>query len=627
MAEHVTECLDDAVPSRLIDAMTDKPFLVLLPLHENVELEENYVRFAAMLARGHDGQLLALQVGSPYDHTTPLKLPPEWIEGVPTEIRVESSENVPQTILDTAKQAHATVIVLRWQGAVQDLRHRLGRVLDPVVDNASCDVILYKESPSFAYTQALRLLVASAGGPHAVAALQFAYRLTEAQGGTVTVLRVISDESSEGEALNDLHQLIKKAIGVDSNVPAETLPDTLIPKVVVGKNIEDAILAIGSDHDMMLLGVSTESVMRQIFVGSRAERLTDRASIPVVIVRHHQGTVRRLLRQGWRLIDRLLPSATVQERLDTYKQLRRGARASTDFYLLILLSVIIAAMGLLLNSAAVIIGAMLVAPLMSPILGLGIGIVMGDGRTLRMATQSVLQGVLLAIGTSLLIGWLSPLVLFTDEIAGRTQPNLFDLSVAVAAGAAGGYSVARRSLTVTLPGVAIAAALVPPLSVIGLCLATARWDAALGALLLFATNLIAIAFASAVIFLLMGFVPQDEDRKGQLRLRWGLLVGLLLLFIVSLPLANSLQSQVEEILLSQTVESRISELLTRENLALFNSSSERGTDGTITVRLVLYGSDRITPMIQTELQETLAEATNTEVRLRLFILPVSEITN
>lgn len=602
-------------------------FHVLLPISAQEARDEAYIRFAALVAKGHRGRLLCLQVVPPYEESVSIRLPEEWLEGVVAESRTEYSDNVPQAILDVAARERTNLILLRWEGPVRDLRHRLGRVLDPVVENAPCDVLLYKGSPSFSYNQSVRLLVASAGGPHAVSALRLAHELTHAHGGTVTIVRVIADPAEEGEALNDLRDVIRKALKLDAATPVEELPQTLMPRVVVGKHIEDAILAVASDHDMMLVGVSTESVVAQMLVGSRTERLAERASVPVVIVRRYQGTMRRLLRQGWHLLNRLLPVATVQERLETYKQLRRGARASTDFFLLILLSVIIASMGLLLNSGAVIIGAMLVAPLMSPILGFGIGIVMGDGRTLRIATQSVLQGILLAIAASFVIGWFSPLVLFTDEIASRTQPNLFDLSVALAAGAAGGYSVARRSLTATLPGVAIAAALVPPLSVVGLCLATARWESALGALLLFTTNLVAIALASALLFLLMGFIPHDEDYKGQMRLRWSLLVGLVLLFVVSLPLANSLQSQVQETLLAQTVESRINTILSRDDLALFNSSTETDAAGNVTVRIVLYGSDRITPVLQNELEELLTEATGSPVRLRLFVLPVSEVTN
>ncbi len=157
-----------------------------------------------------------------------------------------------------------------------------------------------------------------------------------------------------------------------------------------------------------------------------------------------------------------------ERKQDVLVELSQASSPGFDYFLLVLLSCSIATFGLITNSAAVIIGAMLVAPLMSPILGLSLASVAGEQSMFRKAVIALVEGSLLAVALSALLGliagWL-PLDVFKVlpvEILSRTHPSPFDLGIGLAGGAAAAYALAQPRLSAALPGVAIATALMPP---------------------------------------------------------------------------------------------------------------------------------------------------------------------
>jgi uncharacterized hydrophobic protein (TIGR00271 family) len=194
----------------------------------------------------------------------------------------------------------------------------------------------------------------------------------------------------------------------------------------------------------------------------------------------------------------------------------RLIRFARRFAALMTLSVLIAVMGLLADSTAVVIGAMLVAPLMSPVLGAAAALVLGWPRKfLRQLTISAIGSIGaigLAAATSFIVPW-NPDPL-PAEVLARTSPNLLDLGIALAAGAAGAYAQVRRAASDALTGVAVAVALVPPLAVVGICLELQQWDLALGAFLLFLANVAGIIMSAAVTFLICGLVPGRRLQAG-----------------------------------------------------------------------------------------------------------------
>jgi uncharacterized hydrophobic protein (TIGR00271 family) len=181
-----------------------------------------------------------------------------------------------------------------------------------------------------------------------------------------------------------------------------------------------------------------------------------------------------------------------------------GGGLTPRFAFMAVMSCGIAILGLLQSSAAVVIGAMLISPLMGPIVQLGFSLCVVDFRMMGRSLLALLGGIGLALATAMLIVWLSPLREATGEILARTHPNLFDLLVALLSGLAGGYAVITRKGE-AIVGVAIATALMPPLAVVAFGLATGDTAIAGGAFFLFMTNLLAIALSVTLIAKWYGF--------------------------------------------------------------------------------------------------------------------------
>jgi uncharacterized hydrophobic protein (TIGR00271 family) len=182
------------------------------------------------------------------------------------------------------------------------------------------------------------------------------------------------------------------------------------------------------------------------------------------------------------------------------------------FYSLMTLSVLIAVFGVLADSTAVVIGAMIVAPLMAPVLGIAAAAVMDWTRRAAWATWVTLTGTVLAIAIAAAVSWLLPgdPQPLPNELLARTSPRLVDLGVALAAGSAGAYSQVRRQAGDAIVGVAVAVALIPPLAVVGITLQLGEWQMALGSFLLFLANVIGIITAGALTFIVFGLVPNGR---------------------------------------------------------------------------------------------------------------------
>ena len=241
---------------------------------------------------------------------------------------------------------------------------------------------------------------------------------------------------------------------------------------------------------------------------------------------------------------------------------------SFSFHFMLGLSTIIATLGLLSNSAAVIIGAMIVAPLMGPIVGMAYSTAMGNRRLLRRSSFTVLKGILLTIVVSWIVTSLIGLETVDTEIMSRVKPTLIDFGIAMAAGAAGAFANTRRSISTAMPGVAIAVALVPPLSVVGIGLAQGESSIAFGALLLFLTNLICIVFFGSLVFLFQSYGNIDRAKKG-------LAMSTVAMFLLGVPLTFSMR----ELIIKKNVRHQI------ENFILDESETFTDTDvNTITVR-------------------------------------------
>jgi uncharacterized hydrophobic protein (TIGR00271 family) len=220
------------------------------------------------------------------------------------------------------------------------------------------------------------------------------------------------------------------------------------------------------------------------------------------------------------------------------EELKRDADESSysslDFLVLIVIAAILAAFGLVLNSNAVIIGAMLVAPLMTPLIAFATGVAVGQFSITRQAAGTLLQGILAALLVALLIGWLSPTRIVTPEMAGRGNATFLDLGVALASGFIGAYAKGRKDISSALAGIAIAAALMPPLVTVGLAITFQDYTLAQGATLLFLTNIVSITLAAWLTFIWLGLHPGKSDDPEVSRRTSIILVVLLLSILVAL---------------------------------------------------------------------------------------------
>ncbi|GLZ48300.1 hypothetical protein Acsp06_44850 [Actinomycetospora sp. NBRC 106375] len=239
----------------------------------------------------------------------------------------------------------------------------------------------------------------------------------------------------------------------------------------------------------------------------------------------------------------LLSTSVTEDDVDrmTGKLLLTDRRGQSAFWVLLTLAAIIASTGVVADSTATVIGAMIVAPLMTPILGTALALVLADRRALLSSVAYVVGGALLVIVIGYLSGLLSPVpevAATNSQVASRVAPELVDLVSALATGAVGAFALVRSDVSDTLPGVAIAISLVPPLAVVGLTLEAGAPDQARGALLLFGTNVTAIIATGTVVLLayrVRAAAVSAGREVGHLRPRTIVVVGALLV-AVAVPL-------------------------------------------------------------------------------------------
>lgn len=237
---------------------------------------------------------------------------------------------------------------------------------------------------------------------------------------------------------------------------------------------------------------------------------------------------------------RILPATQRRtlEELTEDLDLRSGDAASKQsaFWTMLVLSSVIACAGVLSDSTATVIGAMIIAPLATPIMGIALGLAKQQRNG---STRFVVGGALLVIAIGVAASHLVPagFVLLDDsQIASRTSPGMLDLVAAIATGFAGAIALARRDVAAVLPGVAIAISLVPPLAVVGVCLGKGSLELALGALVLFLSNLLAMVLAGVLTFTALGYATEALEQRARPRRRHYVVLWSLIL-LVAIPLA------------------------------------------------------------------------------------------
>ncbi len=302
----------------------------------------------------------------------------------------------------------------------------------------------------------------------------------------------------------------------------------------------------------------------------------------------------------------------------------RTARLLTNFFVLLLLATVIATYAVLSNSTATVIGAMIVAPLMGPIMATAAAVVMGNSRRALRSLALVAAGVASVILLALALTWAVPdvAISFTEngEIASRISPGLYALLTALGAGAAGAFIMGREEIADSMGGVAIAISLVPPLCVVGISLSQGAWEPAGGAMLLFLTNFFAILLAGGLVFMLSGLsqVATSEDQAQMRRQAYALIIMATLLVAIPLTL-SSYQAVVA------AVDSKEAASVTERWL---EGTAQRVVSANVNNRLVsvtVEGTGELRPL--KELADDLATTLDRPVLVTLRSIPTQSETS
>jgi len=365
---------------------------------------------------------------------------------------------------------------------------------------APCEVVLsYGLTKK---TEVRRIMVASGSGAHAAAALRLGNDIAVSTGGELALVRVNPDIGPDAERVGTrrLEANLVKNLGSGR--------DGVARRVVIDDQVHRGLKRAWDegDHDLMVLGASRHGILGGRPARGTAGKVFKGKDRPLVVIVRAGAPIRNRFRSvGEGVVERLVPQIDRENRISLVDRVQSSSNWDFDFFALMLLSTVIAAIGLIQNSAAVVIGAMLVAPLMTPLLGLGLALVQGNPVLAKISLHSVFLG----LGVSLLVGFLTGVLTPgfdepTREMLGRGGPGVLDIFVAFASGLAAAYASSRPGLLAALPGVAIAAALVPPIATSGLALSLGNIPLAIGALVLFVINMVTIVLATVVTFWLVG---------------------------------------------------------------------------------------------------------------------------
>lgn len=266
------------------------------------------------------------------------------------------------------------------------------------------------------------------------------------------------------------------------------------------------------------------------------------------------------------------------------RDIRDGVRVAGTNLWVLFFAILIASIGLNVNSTAAIIGAMLISPLMGPIVGMGYGAGVGDIGLIRLAARNMLVFIILSLATSALYFLITPLNEAQSELLARTQPNLWDVLIAFFGGSAGIVALTRKEVSNVIPGVAIATALMPPLCTAGYALAHGHWSYLGGAIYLFAINCVFIAFATLLFVKLMK-LPR-RGRVSESMLRWHRIVIVSVIAIVMIPSGFLAMQLVEKEVLNTRINSVLHHVQSEDGVFVLRRSVDEKTRQ---IRLIFSG--------------------------------------
>lgn len=407
-------------------------------------------------------------------------------------------------------------------------QHQLAALLD-------CDVLLLRDD-AVAVTGELSIGVFLSDRANNAAALDYAGCLAERFNGQVTGIYIEPAIGDDAAAVGRR----RVALLLERKVSPRIRPLFTTDAVVAGSASEACQAIDAGRFDILIYGSRDSGELRRFLKASPVA--TAEQEIPAIaVVCQGESFGSRQWNRFDRWVRSFVPQLSREERINLVTRIQTSSQWDFDFVCLISLATLIACLGLAENSNAVIVGAMLVAPLMTPIAGVGLGIAHANAHLTKVAFRTALRGFVTAVVIGVLfglivqagsrIGWLPALAGasgFPSEMEARTHPQFYDLLIALASGVAAAYAMGRPSLSSALPGVAIAAALVPPIATSGMMLAHGQLLKGVGSLLLFLTNMVTIILGTSLVFRFVGIRSQKD---GPNTARWPRYVLLLLVVL------------------------------------------------------------------------------------------------
>jgi uncharacterized hydrophobic protein (TIGR00271 family) len=417
-------------------------------------------------------------------------------------------------------------------------RGRRADLVKKILSLGICDSIVLR-FPTDGGLGGGKILLPTCGGRHSLKALKFAEEL--AQGDDEGKLVPLFVEQNIHELSKEVGKKRLDGILLKSGCVQDS--DKIESVVVVGNDVSASVHSAASEggYDLVLLGASESGILHRSFFGTLPDRLLREDGNVAVGIFHEASRLSEKLRVRVKdYFNMKVPQLDRKSRVDLFESIESNAQWSFDFVALICFSTALASLGLMLDSSPVIIGAMLVAPLMTPILGAGLSLVQGNKTLMIDCLKSVLFGYFSALLIGVFLGLFGIFDGATDQILSRTNPEIADLLIAFISGMAAAYCFSRPKLVSALAGVAIAAALVPPIATAGIGIALGKPGIVSGSTLLFATNVVFIILGASITFVAVGVRGDSEGRDGRIWVNRAILILIVIGAILVIPLGSKL---------------------------------------------------------------------------------------
>lgn len=584
--------------------------LVLVPV-SNPETAPGLLHLAWNLADRREGHVIALYVeqGDTERDDDAMQemaavIEAEREQGIDVELMARSAPTIARGILDVAREQGVSLIVLGFQAGRQG-KVTIGPVVEAVARTTPCDLIVFRgvRGHRLELEDVSRIVMPLNGSDNARVAARVGVQLAEIYEAEPVAVYVEGDPH-----MPDWHGLGRIESSLTRLPPARAR--AVRRTVVHARDMGYGVLSRLTPNDVLVVGFSERSPLDHWIFGNVVQRMLSQAPGSVIVVKQAiDADMSPVERVGRRFLAQFSPRLTPAERTEVRRHAMEMSVRGINFYVLMFLSSILTSLGLLQNSATVIIGGMIVAPLMWPLMSFAIGLLQGQLLLMQSALVTALTGIGIGLGVAVALGLVFPIDVPTSQMAVLGEPSLLDMGIALAAGAVGAYAMARRDIPSALAGVAVATALEPPLCTMGLALAFEDAELANGAALLLATNLVSIALAGAAVFLWLGIRPARQRTS---------LVNWFISLVVLVGLAVPLGSAFLEVVRLEQQTSTVRNVLTAEFEPGQVVELRLVTTGTpYEVQATIRSVEWLTPVDVQDAQDALSEALGREVSLEL----------